>query len=125
MALADDTASTSACSYYYCDCEDFCFVYQECKPDCISPDDCMSWCETYLDQEALSCASGYDCSGFKSCVCNWEHLGKYPNSEPSNDEGQCGCNVSNDQSGAILTVLMVAIGGIALLINKGRKTRQK
>ena len=97
----DDTDGLSQYS-----CADVCAKTGTCDVPCISGD-CMTYCWENLTQKKINCAAFVDCEEFVECLCAAEEEGD------QSDDG-CGCGVSNQQSGFLLTVVMFVIGFFAV-----------
>jgi len=101
-------------------CVDICDKVELCGTDCIL-EDCLTLCEQVLTSKHNTCLGYDECRLFDSCLCvsDWGQGGD----DDAVNEGCGGCGVSKNGSGVILTLVMFAIGILALFLS-AKKAKQ-
>jgi len=104
-------------------CSDLCDRVLYCHSSCVSGN-CLQYCQKNVSQtKMINCLEFSSCDFFNSCMCSTHDEDSDDDSTPEpgssgDDNGDsCGCSVTNSESGAILSLLMLIIGLAAFIFS--------
>jgi hypothetical protein len=110
---SDSPAPTS--SVYSVPCQDLCQRVYQCGNECLPDGGCYDQCMTRAKDSKinLDCKDVIGCSEFKSCLCaSLIESG----SDEDDEKDACGCNISGETQGGLLTAGMILIGLFATFV---------